>query len=246
MIFIIVIAVVLIGCGQSANSGNGVENNTPVPVVEFQGSASDKVYELERQGFRFYYTSISLLENGIGYIDQNGNCFNTNIINREIIECDIAHLEQSGIQISIMSADRTIGMESAFIFHEMNNYIFFQHNVGMSSRSIYDNYTWSTYLKAMLFNVQNTYIVDFVESLLFYNYNEIDWGCLIGENPHFDLLELCDYEYMELGILLKNRAEHVLLEELGFESFEEMGAFLRAYFFEYVLPFMEELVDSFN
>ena len=230
LICIFLIIFVLIGCDQ-------VTENERISVVEFEGNVYEVVNKLESYGFRIYFASGSLVNNGISLIDKQGYCYDSSF---NLVECYIDVLEK--VNIAIFFRNETLGtiMESSFWldgrgnFYQMNAniLIFGEFFGGFYGYNFMNHFDFAT---GSLYSIRTNSILQTADAQ-----SVIVSACSLMGPP------VCNAEEQAVLFGMRNVATELFIGELGFDSFYEVAAFLRAYFYEYALPFMNELVSEFN
>ena len=252
IVLIVVLSVSLIACSTRESRNHGrfdmvvwssldFEGNIQVPLEEFQGSLSNKRYRLEQYGFRLYYF-VGFITNETIYIDRNGVCYIQHHGNMNKIDCDMNNRELLGIGIYIVDERNNI---SAFTVFAFQGDYYFHHNTRIIKSRETTVYEWMSIILFYRYDLSNKYLIHSLELFVRYHQNR-QYACLLEKCNVFFLEPVCEGMVFLQGITMRLQLAWVLIDDIGFNSFEEVGAFLRAYFLEYGQPFIEELIEQFN
>ena len=221
------------------------EGNIRVPMEDFQGSLSDKIDNLERYGLKIYYFVTFTDFRGTEFVDRNGICYILYQRNMKEADCDIRGEEILNMGIYIKDERNNISIISAFGVQEERAH-FFHHNTRINMIRGTEGYNLTAIMLFNRYDFQNEYIIHSFELFVFHHQNR-EYSCFFERCNIFYLQHVCDEGFVrEYGQAMKMQLERILIDDIGFNNFEEIGAFLRAYFFEYVIPFMEKLIEQLN
>ena len=252
---VIIILIVIVGCNNNSN----INNNIREPLLEFEGSITEMVKRLQERGFVIHFSSESLRDNGIALIDINGVCYNHH---HAVIECNIESLNKSSVQIFIRQVEAGVVFQSEFDMEGITNQ--FQQTqsfIGAGGRiddggevipvrfdvdfiQLQENfYMYSYFMFLNMVDICGVIVDESLTTVIHTHLHAVI--CSINEAavPHRNL---CGEYEMGVSEIIRSHVEGILLEDVGFDSFEETAAFLRAYFYWYVLPFFEDLIMQFH